>query len=166
MKQLKEDFVLAMRLVYAKFLFLFIYLGLTSVIFPESHRVVDTVNNVKFTGAVLYVIVAYSCVVTLLAVYSYSAVKEKIGESQSFVKRFAFIVGVQTVLFIIVNNLYTYYVDDRLLHRPINYKIVYDGSGVGMIPESVQTIAMTLTVVVVILAGRRIMTGLAAMSRK
>lgn len=26
MKQLKEDFVLAMRLVYAKFLFLFIYL--------------------------------------------------------------------------------------------------------------------------------------------
>lgn len=35
-----------------------------------------------------------------------------------------------------------------------------------MIPESVQTVAMTLTVVVVILAGRRIMTGLAAMSRK
>lgn len=165
MKQLKEDFVLAMRLVYAKFLFLFIYLGLTSVIFPESHRVVDTVNNVKFTGAVLYVIVAYSCVVTLLAVYSYSAVKEKIGESPSFVKRFVFIVGIQTVLFLTTTYIYDY-VAESLRPSPIHYKIVYDGSGIGMIPESIQTVAMTLTGVVIILIGRRIITGLAAMSRK
>ena len=74
--------------------------------------------------------------------------------------------GIQTVLFFIENLLYGC-VADSLLHSPRqHYNIVYDGSGVGMIPESVQTIAMTLTVVVVILAGCRIMTSLAAMSRK
>lgn len=164
MKTIREDFVLAVRLVYAKFLVLFIYLSLAPVIFPESHRVI-AVTNVTLKGAVLYLIVAYACIAMVLGVYSYSAVKEKIGEIPSFVKRFAFIVGVQTVLFLTTSYLYDY-VAESLHPSPTHYKIVYDGSGVGMIPESVQTIAMTLTVVVVILAGRRIMTGLAAMPRK
>lgn len=165
MKQLKEDFLLAVRLVYKKILFVFIYTILVAVLSPESPKFVETVSNVTLAGVILYLIVFYACVAMLLAVYFYPVVKEKIGESQYFVKRFAFIVGAQTVLFFIENLLYGY-VADSLLHRPSYCKIVYDGSGIGMIPESVQTVAMTLTVVVVILAGRRIMTGLAAMSRK
>lgn len=164
MKQLKEDFLLAVRLVYKKILFVLIYTSLAPVIFQESHRVI-AVTNVTLKGAVLYLIVVYACIAMVLGVYSYSAVKEKIGESPSFVKRFAFIVGIQTVLFLTTTYLYDY-VAESLHSSPIHYKIVYDGSGVGMIPESIQTVAMTLTVVVVILAGRRIMTGLAAMSRK
>lgn len=35
-----------------------------------------------------------------------------------------------------------------------------------MVTESIGTVAMALTVVMIILIGRRIMTGLAAMSRK
>lgn len=123
------------------------------------------VTNVALKGAVLYLIVVYACIAMVLGVYSYSAVKEKIGETPSFVKRFAFIVGVQTVLFLTTSYLYDY-VAESLRPSPTHYKIVYDGSGVGMIPESVQTVAMTLTAVVVILAGRRIMTALVAMSRK
>lgn len=164
MKTVREDFVLAVRLVYAKFLVLFIYLSLAPVIFPESHRVI-AVTNVTLKGAVLYLIVVYACIAMVLGVYSYSAVKEKIGETPSFVKRFEFIVSVQTVLFLTTSYLYDY-VAESLHPSPTHYKIVYDGSGVGMIPESVQTVAMTLTAVVVILAGRRIMTGLAAMSRR
>ena len=164
MKTVREDFVLAVRLVYAKFLLVFIYLSIAPVIFPESHRVI-AVTNVALKGAVLYLIVVYACIAMVLGVYSYSAVKEKIGETPSFVKRFAFIVGVQTVLFLTTSYLYDY-VAESLHPSPTHYKIVYDGSGVGMIPESVQTVAMTLTAVVVILAGRRIMTALAAMSRK
>lgn len=166
MKQLKEDFLLAVRLVYKKILFVFIYTILVAVLSPESPKFVETVSNVMLAGVILYLIVFYACVAMLLAVYFYPVVKEKIGESPSFVKRFAFIVGIQTVLFFIENLLYGC-VADSLLHSPRqHYNIVFDGSGVGMIPESVQTVAMTLTVVVVILAGRRIMTGLAAMSRK
>lgn len=164
MKQLKEDFLLAVRLVYKKILFVLIYMSLAPVIFPESHRVI-AVTNVTLKGAVLYLIVVYACIAMVLGVYSYSAVKEKIGETPSFVKRFAFIVGVQTVLFLTTSYLYDY-VAESLHPSPTHYKIVYDGSGVGMIPESIQMVAMTLTVIVVILAGRRIMTGLAAMSRK
>ena len=165
MKQLKEDFLLAVRLVYKKILFVFIYMSLAPIIFPEYHRGIETVTNVTLKGAVLYLIVVYACIVMVFEVYSYSAVKEKIGESPSFVKRFVFIVGIQTVLFLTTTYIYDY-VAESLRPSPIHYKIVYDGSGIGMIPESVQTVAMTLTVVVVILAGRRIMTGLAAMSRK
>ena len=166
MKQLKEDFLLAVRLVYKKILFVFIYTILVAVLSPEFPKFVETVSNVTLAGVILYLIVFYACVAMLLAVYFYPVVKEKIGESPSFVKRFAFIVGIQTVLFFIENLLYGC-VADSLLHSPRqHYNIVYAGSGVGMIPESIQTVAMTLTVVVVILAGRRIMTGLAAMSRK
>lgn len=165
MKQLKEDFLLAVRLVYKKILFVLIYMSLAPVIFPEYHRGIETVTNVTLKGAALYLIVVYACIVMVFGVYSYSAVKEKIGETPSFVKRFAFIVGIQTVLFLTTTYLYDY-VAESLHPSPIHYKIVYDGSGVGMIPESIQTVAMTLTVVVVILAGRRIMTGLVEMSRK
>lgn len=66
---------------------------------PESPKFVETVSNVMLAGVILYLIVFYACVAMLLAVYFYPVVKEKIGESPSFVKRFAFIVGIQTVLF-------------------------------------------------------------------
>ena len=107
MKTVREDFVLAVRLVYAKFLLVFIYLSIAPVIFPESHRVI-AVTNVALKGAVLYLIVVYACIAMVLGVYSYSAVKEKIGETPSFVKRFAFIVGVQTLLFLTTSYLYDY----------------------------------------------------------
>lgn len=99
MKQLKEDFLLAVRLVYKKILFVFIYTILVAVLSPESPKFVETVSNVTLAGVILYLIVFYACVAMLLAVYFYPVVKEKIGESPSFVKRFAFIVGAQTVLF-------------------------------------------------------------------
>lgn len=99
MKQLKEDFLLAVRLVYKKILFVFIYTILVAVISPESPKFVETVSNVTLAGVMLYLIVFYACIAMLFAVYFYPVVKEKIGESQSFVKRFAFIVGIQTVLF-------------------------------------------------------------------
>lgn len=93
MKQLKEDFLLAVRLVYKKILFVFIYMSLVAVISPESPKFVETVSNVTLAGVVLYLIVFYACIAMLFAVYFYPIVKEKIGESQSFVKRFAFISG-------------------------------------------------------------------------
>lgn len=74
--------------------------------------------------------------------------------------------GIQTVLFFIENLLYGC-VADSLLHSPRqHYNIVFDGNGIGMVTESIGTVAMALTVVMIILIGRRIMTGLAAMSRK
>ena len=99
MKQLKEDFLLAVRLVYKKILFVFIYMSLVAVISPESPKFVETVSNVTLAGVVLYLIVFYACIAMLFAAYFYPVIKEKIGESQSFVKRFAFIVGIQTVFF-------------------------------------------------------------------
>lgn len=166
MKQLKEDFLLAVRLVYKKILFVFIYTILVAVLSPESPKFVETVSNVTLAGVVLYLIVFYACIAMLFAAYFYPVIKEKIGESQSFVKRFAFIVGIQTVLFFIENLLYGC-VADSLLHSPRqHYNIVFDGNGIGMVTESIGTVAMALTVVMIILIGRRIMTGLAAMSRK
>lgn len=107
MKQLKEDFLLAVCLVYKKILFVFIYTILVAVLSPESPKFVETVSNVTLAGVILYLIVFYACVAMLLAVYFYPVVKEKIGESQSFVKRFAFIVGIQTVLFFSLKTCFT-----------------------------------------------------------
>lgn len=75
------------------------------------------VTNVTLKGAVLYLIVVYACIAMVLGVYSYSAVKEKIGETPSFVKRFAFIVGVQTVLFLTTSYLYDYVAEMIMLPR-------------------------------------------------
>lgn len=95
----KRGFLVGSASGLQEVLFVFIYTILVAVLSPESPKFVETVSNVTLAGVILYLIVFYACVAMLLAVYFYPVVKEKIGESPSFVKRFAFIVGIQTVLF-------------------------------------------------------------------
>lgn len=78
---------------------LFIFFVSNYYLVSKREGSVIDIKSALVTGVLNAVVALAVFIVMLFVVYFYPVVKEKIGESQSFVKRFAFIVGIQTVLF-------------------------------------------------------------------